>query len=127
MTASRSAEVVTFLLVGLSSTAVYFSLLWALQGLTPRVAVLAAICYLASMIWNFVLQRSLTFRHRSPSRGAPYRFGLMHGVALGLNSLTMWALVERAGLPLYAAQIGVTTLIAALIYLASSRWVFATP
>jgi len=113
-----------FALVGLSSTALYFALLWALRDVIGSVLLLTAVCYLVSMVYNFVLQSAFTFRAGAPARHAVLRFALMHGVAMGINSAAMAGLVTGLHVPMFVGQIGVTALVSILVFLASKHWVY---
>lgn len=113
-----------FALVGLSSTVVYFALLWGLRGFIGSVIVLTAVCYLVSMVYNFVLQSSFTFRAGAPTRHSLLRFALMHLMAMGINSGLMAGLVTGLQVPMFAAQIGVTALVSIFVFLLSKHWVY---
>ncbi|WP_347268288.1 GtrA family protein [Paracoccus sp. (in: a-proteobacteria)] len=117
-------QVLSFVLVGASSTGLYFLLLWALSGRIDSVLLLTACCYAISMIYNYVLQSWLTFRAGPPTRRSLSRFGAMHLGAMALNSLLMAGLVEGLGTALFASQIVVTGLISALIFVVSKHWVY---
>ncbi|MET0249979.1 MAG: GtrA family protein [Sphingobium sp.] len=113
-----------FALVGLSSTAIYFVLLWGLRDAIGSVIILTAVCYLVSMVYNFVLQSAFTFRAGPPTRHAVLRFALMHCMAMGINSASMAGLVTGLHMPMFAAQVVVTALVSILVFLASKHWVY---
>lgn len=117
-------QVLSFLLVGASSTGLYFLLLWALRDRVGSVLLLTACCYAISMVYNYVLQSWLTFRAGPPSRRSLSRFGAMHMAAMALNSVLMAGLVEGLGAPLFASQIAVTGMISAMIFFISKHWVY---
>lgn len=117
-------QVLCFVLVGASSTGLYFLLLWALRGSIASILLLTASCYGISMIYNYVLQSWLTFRAGPPTRRSLSRFGAMHMGAMALNSLLMAGLVEGLGTPLFLTQIMVTGFISAMIFIVSKRWVY---
>ncbi|RCW81072.1 GtrA family protein [Paracoccus lutimaris] len=117
-------QVLSFVLVGASSTGLYFLLLWALRGSIPSTFALTACCYGVSMIYNYILQSWLTFRAGPPTRRSMSRFVIMHLTAMAMNSLLMAGLVDGLHLPLYQTQIGVTLFISAMIFIVSKRWVY---
>jgi putative flippase GtrA len=119
------SRVLRFILVGVSSTALYFSLLWVLRNWIPNIIALTALCYLASMIYNCVVQSFFTFRTGRPTTRILVRFGMMHLLALGLNSGLMHGLVSGLGIAMFVAQIAVTLLISMMVFLISKHWVFA--
>jgi putative flippase GtrA len=113
-----------FALVGLSSTAIYFALLWCLRDFIASVIALTALCYLISMVYNFVLQSAFTFRAGAPTRHSLLRFALMHFAAMGINSALMAGLVTGLRVPMFAAQILVTALISVTVFVLSKHWVY---
>jgi putative flippase GtrA len=117
-------RIIRFAVVGLSSTGVYFGLLWALRGLVPSVLLLTALCYLASMVYNYVLQSFFTFKAGRPTRRTLVRFVLMHMLAMALNSGLMEGLVNGLRIPMFVAQIAVTGLISVMVFLISKHWVY---
>lgn len=117
-------QIVSFVLVGASSTGLYFLLLWALRGTIASTLLLTAACYAISMVYNYVLQSWLTFRAGPPTRRSMARFVAMHLGAMALNSGLMAGLVDGLRLPLYGAQIAVTLVISALVFLVSKHWVY---
>jgi len=125
MMMAELGRIIRFALVGFSSTAVYFALLWGLRDAIGSVILLTAVCYLASMVYNFVLQSAFTFRVRAPTRHAVLRFALMHFMAMGINSASMAGLVTGLHVPMLAAQIVVTALLSTLVFLLSKHWVYA--
>ncbi|WP_134726654.1 GtrA family protein [Paracoccus luteus] len=113
-----------FGLVGLSSTGVYFLLLFLLQGKIGNLPLLTACCYVLSMIYNFLLQGWFTFGAGRPGKATAARFVAMHLGALAFNSAAMTALVEGLGVPLFPAQVATTGVIAVSTYLVSRHWVY---
>lgn len=120
----RLRQPISFLAVGASSTAVYFLMLWALQGQIESTILLTAWCYAGSMVYNYILQSLITFRAGAPTGRSVTRFVVMHGVAMALNSLVMAALVDGLQLPIFASQVLVTGGITIMVYLVSKHWVY---
>jgi putative flippase GtrA len=121
---SRLRQPLSFIAVGASSAGLYFLLLWALQDRVASTILLTALCYLASMVYNFCLQGWLTFRSGRPSRRRVARFAVLHVGALMLNSLLMWSLVDGLRLPLIVSQLMVTAGITIMIFFVSKHWVY---
>jgi putative flippase GtrA len=117
---------ISFIAVGASSAALYFVLLWALQDRIANTLILTAGCYLASMIYNFGLQGWLTFGSGRPSRRRFFRFAVVHALAMTVNSLLMWGLVDGLAMPLIASQLLVTAGITVAVFLASKHWIYRT-
>lgn len=125
MSRAELGRIGRFALVGLSSTGLYFALLWGLRGAIGSVPVLAAVCYAISMVYNYVLQSWFTFRAGRPTGRSVLRFVAMHLGAMALNSALMAGLVEGIGAPLFAAQVVVTGIVSVLVFLVSKHWVYA--
>lgn len=123
-TGGHLRQIASFILVGASSTGLYFLLLWALRDAIAGTWLLTACCYGISMVYNYILQSWLTFRAGKPTRRSMSRFIAMHLGAMALNSGLMAGFVDGLGLPLYSTQIGVTLIISALVFLVSKHWVY---
>ena len=117
-------QIISFILVGATSTGMYFLLLWALRGSISSTMLLTACCYGISMVYNYILQSWVTFRSGPPTRRSMSRFVVMHLGAMALNSLLMAGLVDGLLLPLYLTQVVVTLFISAMIFVVSKYWVF---
>lgn len=120
----ETRRAIRFILVGASSTTLYFLLLWGLRGAIPSTAILTAVCYGASMVYNFLAQGLWTFRTNGLSHRHLGRYSVMQGCALIANSAAMTGLVDLAGMPLFASQIVVTISITAVVYVLSKVWVY---
>ena len=117
-------QILSFVLVGASSTGLYFLLLWTLRGSIPSTLLLTACCYGISMVYNYILQSWVTFRSGPPTRRSMSRFVVMHASAMALNSGLMAGLVDGLQLPLYMTQVVVTFFISAMIFVVSKHWVY---
>ncbi|QRZ14409.1 GtrA family protein (plasmid) [Paracoccus methylovorus] len=120
-------QIFRFVLVGASSTGLYFLLLWVFQDRIDSIIALTSVCYAISMVYNYALQSWLTFRAGPPNIRSMLRFITMHLTAMASNSLLMAALVDGLHAPLFPAQIGVTAIISAMIFLVSKHWVYRQP
>ncbi|SIQ59627.1 Putative flippase GtrA (transmembrane translocase of bactoprenol-linked glucose) [Paracoccus thiocyanatus] len=117
-------QILRFVLVGASSTGLYFLLLWGLRDGIDSIVVLTSACYAISMLYNYALQSWLTFRAGPPNLGSMARFVAMHLGAMALNAGLMAGLVQGLGAPLFAAQVLVTAIISAMVFLLSRHWVY---
>lgn len=115
---------VRFGVVGLSSIAVYFVILWALRPVITPIAVLAAVAYLGSMVYNYVVQARVTFRTSAADGGTVVRYLGMHGLCLAINSAGMYVLVERMGSGVWLSQLAVTVIVAGISFALSYLWVY---
>jgi len=119
------AEMLRFGFVGIVSNGVYFSVLPLLTFVFDAVLWLAgAIAYASSVLVNYLLQRSLTFRSQRAHRQAGPRYLVVQAVALGLNSLLLGLLVTRMGLHFVIGQGAALVVTTAWNYLCQKFWVF---
>ena len=85
---------------------------------------LAAICYAITTVYNYLAQSYFTFQTSARSAGTIFRYLVMHGVCMALNSALMVLLVDMIGLALNLAQLCVTVVIAGLSFVISYLWVY---
>lgn len=116
--------VIKFGAVGFGSIGVYFITLMALRSWLTNIVFLTAVCYLASAVFNYSLQRYFTFAAARPKAGSWLRYIGLHGICMGLNSGLMFVLVEIFTLSLLPAQFMITALIAGTSFLLSYFWVY---
>ncbi len=112
-----------FVAVGLTSTAIYFVVLIALDRWIARVWLLTSVSYAISMAFNYLAQARYTFRASAFSGASARRYLAMHGAAIAVNAAAMTALVAR-GAPLLGAQVLVTGVVTLGVFFASRYWVF---
>lgn len=110
--------------VGLSTVAVYFGILYVLHPLIQQTAILAAVCYLLSAVYNYLMQSMFTFQAGTGGLGSLLRYLAMQGSCMALNSFLMFLLVDSYGIALFVAQACVTVLIAVLSFTLSYLWVY---
>ena len=113
-----------FMLIGLFSTGLYFVLLIIFEPLIPSIMVLAAVCYIISMAFNFLAQALFTFQVQRLSGQQLTRYSIMHGAALLLNSTMMSGLVNILDFKLLIAQVFVTSIITVMTFALSKTWVY---
>lgn len=115
-----------FGLVGVSSTLLYFGLLFLFEGMIESIFFLTSVSYAFSMGYNYLVQGRFTFQSPKATKQSFSRFVIMHGTALVLNGIAMSLLVSGIGMSLYPAQIMVTILVAIGTYVVSRNWVFGS-
>jgi len=117
-------RVLRFLAVGGAATIIHFSVLIALvegAGAEPTLATSAG--YAVSAGFNYIANRSFTFRSDALHHAAVPRFLAMCLLGLSLNAAGMWAWTSL-GLHYVAAQVLTTLVVVTVNYLVASRWVF---
>ena len=114
-----------FALIGVASTALYFTLLIGLGPLIESIIFLTLICYTVSMALNFLAQGLFTFQQRRLTARQMGRYAVMHGCALVANSGAMAMLVDGLGVTILLAQVMVTGGIMIGTFLLSRNWVYA--
>ncbi|MCL4490365.1 MAG: GtrA family protein [Nitrospirae bacterium] len=124
--AFNKRSVAAFVVVGILTAAVYFSLytlLWKLLCLDYRIAVTVA--YLGGVLFHFSMNRRITFRSRNAK--ALHQVG-RYTVMIGFNYLLTMIIVEISvkilSLQPYWGVIFATCFTAVTGYLISKFWVF---
>lgn len=113
-----------FVIAGGVSTGVYFLLLILLRDHVSPTALLVAVCYLAGMMVNFFAQALFTFRSHSIGGAMAFRYSIVQGSALAVNSGAMALLVDILKWALVPSQVMVTGVISVGVYLVSKGWVY---
>lgn len=124
MSPSELSRILRFVIVGASSTLLYFALLWALKGAIASTPVLTAICYMLSMAYNYLVQSWFTFQFKAHTRKSVSRYFVMQASAMVVNSGVMTLLVDGIGMSLFVAQVFVTGCVAIMVFLTSKHWVY---
>jgi putative flippase GtrA len=117
---------IKFGLVGLSSIAVYFVILFLLQPFVDSVALLAALSYIGSAVFNYFGQSKVTFNSDVRDYGALLRYVAMHGLCIVINSTGMHFMVTAWQNNLWLSQVCLTVIIAGTSFLLSYFWVYRT-
>ncbi len=113
-----------FGLVGAGSILVYIAVLVALRPLFESTLVLTATSYVASAAFNYTLQSAFTFRTRVADLRSTWRYIVMHGVCMAMNSLLMFGLVDQLGYGIAHSQVATTTVVAVTSFIFSYLWVY---
>ncbi len=121
-------ELVRFAAVGISSAGVYFGLLWLFGWLTPLpLSLLAILAYGTGIIFNYLVQRSFTFRSSRQHHHAGPRYLLVQLAGMLINSAVLHLGVELAHWPFAAVQLAGIVLAAMFSYVGQKFWAFDGP
>jgi putative flippase GtrA len=114
-----------FAAVGLASAGIYFGLLWLFTAVTRfSLSIRAALAYGIGIIFNYLTQRSFTFRSARQHQHAGPRYMVVQVGGLVINSAALWlgVDVEHWWYPL--VQFGAIALTAIWSYLGQKFWAF---
>ncbi|MEY2936587.1 MAG: hypothetical protein RL033_7336 [Pseudomonadota bacterium] len=118
-------ELVRFAAVGVASAAIYFGLLWFFGWITPfPLAVLATLSYGTGIIFNYLVQRSFTFRSRRQHHHAGPRYLLVQVGGMLINSAVLHLGVDLRRWPFLPVQLGAIALTAMWSYVGQKFWAF---
>jgi putative flippase GtrA len=118
-------EALRFATVGSASAGLYFALLWLLALVTRLSLTLrATLAYGIGIIFNYLVQRSFTFRSvRQHQHAGPRHVAVQLG-GLAINSAVLWLGVEIEHWWAPAVQIGAIALTTVWSYLGQKFWAF---
>lgn len=122
---SLLAKLVRFFAVGVTCSALYAMVTWALAeflAMNPTPA--SFLGYLCAIPTSFLLQKYFTFRSDAPKRTEFPRFVLTHAINLGLSTLAMYLTVDKAGLDYRLGILVVSVFVPILSFLTMNVWVF---
>jgi putative flippase GtrA len=121
----RFAEVVRFGISGVATEVVYFAILWG-ASVCWDVPLWwqATVAYALSIVFNYFMQRTFTFRSTKSHAHSTPRFLGVHAVGMALNSVTLGIMVDWAGLPFLVSQAVAIGLVALWSYYGQRRWAF---
>lgn len=118
-------ELGRFASVGLASSAIYFALLWLCTVLTGWPAgVCGTIAYASGIAFNYVLQKSFTFKSGKRHHQAGPRYAVIHLGGMLLNGGFLWLGVDLAGWSYIPVQIVATGVVTVWSYLGQRFWAF---
>jgi putative flippase GtrA len=118
-------QVLSFLLVGSMATIIQYTMLVLLvEMLGWRAATASAIGFATSAVFNYALNRRLTFRsHTEHTVGAP-RFAVVAGIGLGINWGAMLLLTETLRTHYVLAQVLATAITLVWNFCGNKWWTF---
>lgn len=124
-TPRRVTELARFGVAGLMTEVVYFGLLW-LCGLWSGLPLWgrATLAYLGSIIVNYSMQRTFTFRSNKAHVQAGPRYLAVHAMGMGINAGVLGISVDWLELPFLPCQIAAIGLVAICSYLGQKYWAF---
>ena len=121
-------ELLRFGSVGLASSAIYFGLLWVFTALTPwPTAVRGTLAYGIGIAFNYVLQKSFTFRSGRRHQQAGPRYAVIHLGGMLINGGLLWLGVDVAGWNYLLVQIAAIGVVTIWSYLGQRFWAFHHP
>ena len=115
-----------FLLVGAGATALQYVILVTLvqtHRTTPLIA--STIGFAASAAFNYLANRSFTFRSRGRHRASVPRFAVVSLVGLALNAVVLGLFHEGLHIHYLAAQVVATSVTLAWNFWFNRHWTFA--
>lgn len=123
---SISEQLLRFACVGGLATALHYLILIALvDGAGLGATLASATGYALSTLFNYALNRRITFHSRRNHSSALPRFLGLAGVGLAINTVTVWFLAQRLGFHYLIAQVVATTLTLCWNFVAARHWAFA--
>jgi len=118
-------EVVRFGMVGLASVGIYFGLLWLFGVLTGLSLVIrATLAYGLGIIFNYLVQKSFTFRSATQHQHAGPRYMVVQLGGMAINSVSLWIGVSLAHWWYPPVQLGAIGLTAMWSYWGQKFWAF---
>lgn len=121
-------ELVRFGVVGGASVGIYFVLLWLFAALTPLPLWMhATLAYGTGIIFNYLVQRSFTFRSERQHQHAGPRYLMVQLGGMGINTLALWLGVTLGRWPFLPVQFGAILLTATWSYFGQKFWAFHGP
>ena len=117
-------SLVRFAVVGIiSNVALYLAYVGVtLMGIGPKVAM--TLCFVAGVLFSFVLNRNWSFKSTSPTSGAFLRYAIVYLVGYLLNLAGLLAFVDWWGFPHEIVQACMIAVVAVLMFVAQRTWVF---
>lgn len=114
-----------FLLVGGLATSIHYAILIVLVNVGEVNEVIATtIGYSLSALFNYILNRSFTFRSEEAHGKAFPKFVAVALVGLAVNGVLVWLLVVQLNLHLIVGQVLATIGAIAWNYWANKNWAF---
>ena len=121
-------EALRFATVGTASTGLYFALLWLVTVVTRLSLTLrATLAYGTCIIFNYIVQRSFTFRSMRQHQHAGPRYMVVQLGGMAINSAVLWLGVDIEHWWYPAVQVGAIALTTIWSYLGQKFWAFQGP
>jgi putative flippase GtrA len=123
---TRIREFVRFLLVGGTSTLLYFGVYAGLVTAGVRYALAASAAFAVSVLTGFLLHDRWTFKTKSASAHGLAKWLALQLTVFGLNLLALTGLVHGAHLHRVLAQLVLLPMIPLTTYFVGRRFVFVS-
>ena len=119
-------ELVRFGGVGTTCAAIYFVLLWASgEFFKLPMAVRATLAYAPSMLANYLLHRTFTFRSTRPHAHAGPRYVIVQLGGMLINSGVLWLGVDVKAGPYLPVQAAAICIMALWSFAGQKLWTFS--
>ena len=114
-----------FAMVGLCTVGCYFAI-WSVAALVLRsTALIAALAYVGSAVFNYIFQRRITFRSDLAVVVSFPRYVVMHLLAMAVNAALAFLLIDVYEANFFASLLLIVALIAFFTFTISRVWVYA--
>ena len=121
-------EALRFATVGTASAGLYFALLWLLTVVTRLSLTLrATLAYGSGIFFNYLVQRSFTFRSVRQHHHAGPRYMVVQLGGMAINSAVIWLGVDVEHWWYPAVQVAAIALTTIWSYLGQKFWAFQGP
>ena len=108
--------------------ALYFALLWLLTQVTRlSLTLLATLAYGSGILFNYLVQRSFTFRSVRQHQHAGPRYMVVQLGGMAINSAVIWLGVDIEHWWYPAVQVGAIALTTVWSYVGQKFWAFQGP
>ena len=122
---ARLLELLRFGSVGAASSVIYFALLWVLTALTTwPTAVRGTLAYGSGIGFNYLLQKSFTFKSGRRHQHAGPRYAVVHLSGMAINGTLLWLGVDVAGWNYVLVQCVAIGIVTTGSYLGQRFWAF---
>ena len=117
-------SLVRFAVVGVvSNVALYVAYVGVtFMGVGPKLAM--TLCFVAGVLFSFVLNRNWSFKSASPTGGALLRYAITYLLGYLLNLAGLLLFVDGWGFPHEIVQACLIAVVAVLMFVAQRAWVF---
>ncbi|GAC1323162.1 MAG: hypothetical protein NVSMB25_19190 [Thermoleophilaceae bacterium] len=123
---SLSGQVLRFLLVGVTNTAVSLVVFAVANRLGVWYPVASAVAFAVGALNGYTLNRVWTFRAGAFSRSRFARYAVVQLVGLGVNELAIIVAVDALGTEHVLAQVFALVMVSAMTFALNRQWAFAT-
>jgi putative flippase GtrA len=116
----------TFLIVGILATATQWVILIVLHdGFDVGPALSSGIGYVLSGVLNYILNYRFSFRSQSSHKEAVWKFAIVTGLGLCINTVIMNSVTGQVGQGYILAQIAATACVLVWNFVGHRLWTFA--